>query len=61
MRREPVATTETRYVRDSYNVLTNIGFLYSLSDCVDSRMDVSWGFAQSSHFNVEIPGVIGGL
>jgi hypothetical protein len=60
MRREPVATTETRYVRVLSNILTNIGFLYSLSDCSGSRMDVARGFAQSSPFNVEIHGVIGG-
>lgn len=60
MKCELVATTETRYVRVLYNILTNIGFLYSLSDCVGSRMDVSRGFAQSSPFNVEIHGVIGG-
>lgn len=61
MKREPVATTQTRHVRVVANILTKDDFLPSSFDCVDSRRQKNRGFAQSALFNVESHGVVSGL
>ena len=61
MMREPVATTQARQVRVVANILTKDAFLPSSFDCVDSRRQENWGFAQSTLFNVDSHGVVGGL
>ena len=61
MKREPVATTQTRQVRVVANILTNDDFLPSSFDCVDSRRQENRGFAQSAFFNVESHDVVSGL
>ena len=61
MMREPVATTQTRQVRVVANILTKDGFFPSSFVCVISRRQENRGFAQSSLFNVESHGVVGGL
>jgi hypothetical protein len=60
MKREPIATTQTRQVRVVANVLTKDGFLPSSFDCEDSRRQECRGFAQSSLINVDGHGVISG-
>lgn len=61
MKREPVATTQTRQVRVATNILTKDNFLPLLFGCVDSRRQENRGFAQSSPFNVDSHGVVRGL
>lgn len=61
MKREPVATAQTRQVRVAPNILTRKDFLTSLFDCADSRGQEIRGFAQSAPNNVDSHGVIGGL
>lgn len=61
MKREPVATAQTRQVRVVANTLTKGGFLPSSLDCADSRRQGNRGFAQSPLINVDGHGVIGGL
>jgi hypothetical protein len=53
MKREPVATTQTRQVRVVANILTMDDFLPSSFVCVGSQRQENWGFAQSSLFSVE--------
>ena len=60
MKREPVATTQTRQVRVVANILTKDAFLPSSFDCVDSRRQENRGFAQSAFFNVESHDVVSG-
>ena len=60
MKREPVATTQTRPVRVVANILTKDDFLPSSFGCVDSRRQENQGFAQSALFNVENHGVVSG-
>jgi hypothetical protein len=60
MKREPVATTQTRQVRVVANILAKEVFLPSLFACVDSRRQENRGFAQSLLFNVDSHGVVGG-
>lgn len=61
MKREPVATIQTRLVRVSANMLTKDNFLPSSFVCVDFRRQEGRGFAQSALFNVESHGVVSGL
>ena len=61
MKREPVATTQTRQVRVASNILTKDDFLSSLFGCVDSQRQANREFAQSSLFNVDNHGVVSGL
>lgn len=61
MKREPVATTQTRQVRVVANILTKDDFLLSSFVCMDSRPQENRGFAQSVLFNVESHDVVGGL
>ena len=61
MKREPVATTQTRQVRVVANILTKDNFLPSSFVCMDFRPQGNRGFAQSVLFNVENYGVVGGL
>ena len=61
MKREPVATTQTRQVRVVANILTKDDFLPSSFGCVYSRRQENRGFAQSSLFNVDSHGVISEL
>ena len=61
MKREPVATTQTRQVRVVANILTKDDFLPSSFDCVSSWRQENRGFAQSSLFNVDSHGVVSGL
>lgn len=61
MKREPVATTQTRQVRVASNILTKDDFLFLLFGCADSRREANRGFAQSSLFNVDSHGVVSGL
>ncbi len=60
MKREPVATTQTRQVRVVANILTKDDFLPPSFGCVSSRRQGNRGFAQSALFNVESHGVVGG-
>ena len=60
MKREPVATTQTRQVRVVANILTKDDFLPSSFNCVNSRWQESRGFAQSSLFNVDSHSVASG-
>ena len=60
MKREPVAMAQTRQVRVVANILTKDDFLPSSFVCVISRGQENLGFAQSSLFNVESHGVVGG-
>lgn len=60
MKREPVATTQTRQVRVVSNILTKDDFLPSSFVCVNSRRQENRGFAQSALFNVESHGVVSG-
>jgi hypothetical protein len=61
MKREPVATTQTRQVRVVANILTKDDFVPSSFVCVNSRRQENRGFAQSALFNVDNHGVVGGL
>jgi hypothetical protein len=61
MKRELVAATQMRQVRDLHNVLINNDIFYLSLDCVNSRRMNCREFAQSSLNNVEIHDVIGGL
>jgi len=61
MKREPVATTQTRQVRVVANMLTMDDFLPSSFGCVSYRREECRGFAQSALFNVESHGVVSGL
>ena len=61
MKREPVATTQTRQVRVVANILTKDDFLPSSFSCVDSRRQENREFAQSALFNVDSHGVVSGL
>ena len=61
MKREPVATTQTRQVRVVANILTKDDFLPSSFECVNFRRKENRGFAQSSLFNVDSHGVVSGL
>lgn len=58
MKREPVATTQTRPVRVVANILTKVDFLPSSFVCVSSLVQENRGFAQSSLFNVESHDVV---
>lgn len=60
MKREPVATTQTRQVRVVANILTKDDFLPSSFVCVNARRQENRGFAQSALFNVESHGVVSG-
>ena len=60
IKREPVAMTQTRQVRDAANTLT-MKDLFSLPiKCVDTRTQVIRGFAQSVLINVDSHGVVSG-
>ena len=61
MKREPIATTQTRQVRVVANTLTKEGFLPSSFVCVNTRRQENRGFAQSALFNVESHDVVSGL
>jgi len=61
MMREPIATSQTRQVRVVANILTKDTFLPSSFGCADSWKKENRGFAQSSLFNVDSHGVVGGL
>ena len=60
MKREPEAMTQTRQVRAWSNMLTKFGFLSLSLECVGFRRQDNRGFAQSSLFNVDSHGVVGG-
>jgi hypothetical protein len=61
MKREPVATTQTRQVRVSANMLMKDEFLSSFFICVDFRRQENRGYAQSSLFNVDSHDVVSEL
>jgi len=60
MKREPVATTQTRQVRVVSNILTRHDLLPSLFDCAVTLKQRNRGIAQSSLFSVESHDVVSG-
>ncbi len=58
MKREPIATTQTRQVRVVVNTLTKDGFLPLLLDYASFRRKENRRFAQSSLFNVKSHSVV---
>ena len=61
MKREPVATSQTRQVRVVANILTKDDFLPSLFDCVVTPKQRNRGIAQSAFISVESHNVVSGL
>ena len=61
MKREPVATTQTRKVRVVAKILTKVELLPLSFDCADTWKQLIRGFAQSALINVDTHDVVGGL
>ncbi len=61
MKREPIATTQTRQVRVVANRLTKDDYLTSLFDCTNFLLHENREFAQSALFTVESHDVVSGL